>query len=127
MFNFALNIGVIQDNMQNMLTPFPVLVASLLALSCAGKPDTPVAMADPSGLEVLQLSETSVKLTWKDNARGEKGYYIYLRSEGSSYYVDPLETLPPDTESYTFTGLKAGASYFFGVQAMGESMKTDSG
>ena len=80
-------------------------------------------MADPADLALEQVDDTSVRLTWSDQADGEKGYNVFRRTVSDSYYVEPLEILPAGSTSYVFGGLTPGETYFFGVQAAGESMQ----
>ena len=96
-----------------------------LALACAEKPadNTSAALADASDLKVEQLDATTAKLTWKDNASGEKGYRVFLRGENDNYSVEPLETIGPDSKEYIFGNLLTGAEYDFGVQAIADDMK----
>ena len=103
-----------------------LLTVLLLASSCQKPAPEATSMADPSGLEVEQTDLASVKLTWTDNAQGEKGYRVFLRGENDSFYVEPLETLDADADSYVFTGLQTGAIYDFGVQALSEDFKLHS-
>ena len=103
-----------------------LLTVLLLASSCQKPVPEVTSMADPSGLEVEQTDLASVKLTWTDNAQGEKGYRVFLRGENDSFYVEPLETLDADADSYVFTGLQTGAIYDFGVQALSEDFKLHS-
>ena len=95
--------------------------------SCAEKPEdggnTSAKLADASDLKVEQLDLTTVKLVWKDNAEGEKGYRIFLRGESSSQTVEPIETLGADATEYVFENLTTGGVYDFGVQAIAEDFR----
>ena len=96
-----------------------------LTLACQEKPSETIAtaLADATDLKVEQLDNATAKLTWKDNAEGEKGYRVFLRGEKDGYNVDPVETLGPDAVEYVFEDLTAGVEYDFGVQAVAEEMK----
>ena len=96
-----------------------------LAVACGEKPanDTLTALADASDLKVEQLEVNAARLTWSDNAKGEKGYRVFLRGENDGYSVEPLETIGPDAVEYVFEGLQTGVEYDFGVQAIAEDMK----
>ena len=86
--------------------------------------ETPVAVpADPTGLIAEQLTSSSARLSWTA-AQDAFSYYVFARGEGDAYYVSPVATLPAESSSYEFTGLKPGASYYFGVQAQGKEGKT---
>lgn len=104
-------------------------VAALTAASCAEKAEGDNAsskLADATDLVAEQTDLTTVRLTWTDNARGETGYRVFLRKEGDSYYVQPLDQIAADSKSYTFTDLTPGKVYDFGVQALSEDMKLHS-
>lgn len=101
-----------------------LLVMTLLAVVSCQKPvQEQPALADPSDLKVEQLDQETVVLRWSDNASGEVGYRVFLRGEGDSYSVDPLETIAADAVEYTFGGLTAGVEYDFGVQAVAAELK----
>ena len=97
-----------------------LIFALAVAIACQEKvgEETSALLADPSGLEVEQQDLTTVKLTWTDNAQGEKGYRVFLRGEGDPFTVEPLATLDPDAAEYVFTNLSSGSLYDFGVQAI---------
>ena len=101
-----------------------LLVMTVLAVVSCQKPvQEQPALADPSDLKVEQLDQETVVLRWSDNASGEVGYRVFLRGEGDSYSVDPLETIAADAVEYTFGGLTAGVEYDFGVQAVAAELK----
>lgn len=98
-----------------------IILALALAFSCQEKPvETLSALADATSLEAHQTEPVSVRLTWIDNAEGEVGYRVFLRSESDPYNVSPLETIAAESTEYTFTNLTEGAAYDFGVQAVAE-------
>ena len=101
------------------------ILALALTLACQEKPSNAVAtaLADATDLKVEQLDNTTAKLTWKDNAEGEKGYRVFLRGEKDGYNVDPVETIGPDAAEYVFENLSTGVEYDFGVQAVAEDMR----
>ena len=97
------------------------VIALALALSCQEKPqETVSALADATSLKAEQVDPSSVKLTWSDNAEGEKGYRVFIRKETDSYNVDPLETIAAESTEYIFENLAEGAVYDFGIQAIAE-------
>ncbi len=107
--------------MKNML----LILTFALVMACQEKPSTDdsAALADATDLKVEQLDQTTVKLTWNDNAQGEKGYRIFLRGEADGYNVEPLETLDPNSVEYIFGDLETGVEYDFGVQAIADDMR----
>lgn len=102
-----------------------LILTFALVMACQEKPstDASAALADATDLKVEQLDQTTVKLTWNDNAQGEKGYRIFLRGEADGYNVEPLETLDPNSVEYIFGDLETGVEYDFGVQAIADDMR----
>ena len=114
------------DNSVIMKIHLILLAIVMMASSCQKPAPEATPLADPSGLKAEPKDLTTVVLTWTDNAQGEKGYRIFLRGEGDSYYVDPVATIAADAVEYEFSGLEAGAVYDFGVQAVSEDFKLNS-
>ena len=99
------------------------ILALILTVACQKEPEvTSAPLADATDLRVEQPDLTTVKLVWTDNAQGEKGYRVFLRAEGDSYNVAPVETLAADATEYVFSNLTTGGIYDFGVQAISEDM-----
>ena len=107
----------------NRIMNILLVMAALAVVSCQKPVQEQPALADPSDLKVEQLDQETVVLRWSDNASGEVGYRVFLRGEGDSYSVDPLETIAADAVEYTFGGLTAGVEYDFGVQAVAAELK----
>lgn len=81
----------------------------------AAQPEKPAA---PSGLTATVLSQTSVQLTWTDNATNESQYRVEVKSTGSFKEV----TAPAaNATTATITGLKAGTAYKFRVRARNDA------
>ena len=93
--------------------------------ACQEKPSNEgtAALADPTELKVEQIDLTTVKFTWSDNAQGEKGYRVFLRGEGESASVQPLETIAAESSEYVFENLATGKEYDFGVQAISNNFQ----
>lgn len=100
-----------------------LVMVAFAAVSCQKPAVEQAALADPSDLKVEQVDEETVVLRWTDNASGEVGYRVFLRGEGDSYSVDPLETIAADAVEHTFGGLTAGVEYDFGVQAVAAELR----
>lgn len=104
-----------------------LILALALIFSCQEKPqELPSALAEATSLQAELTDPTTVRLTWTDNAEGEKGYRVFLRKESDSYNVSPFETIAAESTEYTFTNLAEGAVYDFGVQAVAEDFKSHS-
>lgn len=98
-----------------------IILALALIFSCQEKAqELPSALADATSLQAEQTDLNTVKLTWTDNAEGEKGYRVFLRAEGDTYNTSPLETIAAEATEYTFTNLEKGGVYDFGVQAVAD-------
>ena len=80
----------------------------------------------PTDVVAVQTTNTTVSLTWKDAASGEKGYNIYKKEAAEDSFGEPVATLDADVLSYEFKGLSLGSTYVFGVQATGQSVIEDS-
>lgn len=76
---------------------------------------TVVTVVAPSNLIATVISTTQIDLTWTDNATNETSY----RVEQSLNQVTWTEiaTLPPNSSSYSVTGLTPGTTYYFRVRA----------
>ncbi|MBR5568512.1 MAG: phosphodiester glycosidase family protein [Bacteroidales bacterium] len=107
----------------NRIMNILLVMVAFAAVSCQKPAVEQAALADPSDLKVEQVDEETVVLRWTDNASGEVGYRVFLRGEGDSYSVDPLETIAADAVEHTFGGLTAGVEYDFGVQAVAAELR----
>ncbi|MDE2976867.1 MAG: cadherin domain-containing protein, partial [Acidobacteriota bacterium] len=76
------------------------------------------APAAPASLEGARLSETSVRLTWRDEATDELGYEVQYRTHGTTPWTT-WRTLPAESDSATLTGLAARGKFDFRVVALG--------
>lgn len=71
--------------------------------------------AKPTNLKAVANSSTSIRLTWKDNARNETSYWVEMKAPGGSFQV--LGTLGAGTTSAEVIDLSPGQTYTFRVQA----------
>ena len=107
----------------NRIMNILLVMTTLAVLSCQKPAPEQPALADPSDLKVELIDQETAVLKWTDNADGEVNYRVFLRGEGDSYSVDPLETIAADAVEYTFSGLTAGIEYDFGVQAVAADLR----
>lgn len=100
----------------NKLTGLPTGTTNLLLYSLVGgtPPPPPTLPADPSNLAATATSSSAIALTWTDNATDESGYYVE-RLAGATW--SRIATLGANVTGYTNTGLTAGTSYSYRVQA----------
>lgn len=77
------------------------------------------APAAPSGLNAVTLSESEIRLDWTDNSHNEDGSTLERKlSSGSTFAVVPgAGQLPPNTQTFTDTGLTPETSYDYRVLA----------
>ena len=85
-----------------------------------------VKVEAPSELTAVQANNTTVTLTWKDNASDEKGYNIFMREASVESFGEPVATVEANVVTYELTALAVEGSYVFGVQATGASIMNDS-
>lgn len=107
----------------NRIMNILLVMTTLAVLSCQKPAPEQPALADPSDLKVELMDQETAVLRWTDNADGEVNYRVFLRGEGDSYSVDPLETIAANAVEYTFSGLTAGIEYDFGVQAVAADLR----
>lgn len=91
-----------------------------IALSQAVRLDTS-GPPGPQGLTAVGVSLSSVQLNWQDSATGEIAYRVARLDPGESESNPTLwdndgGNLPPNTTSYTSTGLVSGGTYKFKVR-----------
>ncbi|MBT5270479.1 MAG: T9SS type A sorting domain-containing protein [Candidatus Marinimicrobia bacterium] len=68
------------------------------------------ALQAPTNLSASNLTETTLTLTWADNATDESGYYIYQDDA-------KISTLSANITTTNITGLTSGSTYTFKVSA----------
>ena len=78
-------------------------------------PPPPSPPAAPGNLTVVTVSSGRVDLAWQDNAGNETGFRIELSTDGVTFA--PAGTTGANAASYSVTGLAAGTTYYFRVQA----------
>ncbi len=81
----------------------------------------------PSNLVATALSESAIKLKWRDNARNEDGFIVARRKKTDSDYT-VVTTLGSNTTQYIDTGLEPETNYVYRVRAFntfGDSAYSD--
>ena len=71
--------------------------------------------AAPSDLTATAVSSSAIDLTWVDNADNETSFNIERSTDGSTF--SPLTSVGADVVSYSDTGLNAGTTYWYRVNA----------
>ena len=78
-----------------------------------GSPDT--APAAPTGLAAPLVSSDRVSLTWIDNSNNEAAFAIWRRTASTDW--TRVGIVPPNTTTFTDTGLQRGTTYTYRVRA----------
>jgi len=81
-----------------------------------GAPPVLTAPAAPSELVLQVLGDSSVQLSWSDNASNESAYDLYWSTSAVKPNA-PNTTLGSDVVSAVADGLSAGQDYYFWVEA----------
>ncbi len=103
-------------DIQNNRNPF-IDHPEYTALIWGGATPGPAA---PSDLDAADVTETTLELSWTDNASNEDGFYLYQDNA-------LLTTLNANVTAYAVSGLMEATSYTFGISAFntsGESAQT---
>lgn len=72
-------------------------------------------VAAPSGLAATPQSTSNIALSWSDNSNDEDGFTIQRSSNGSTWSA--LASAGSNVTSYNNTGLSAGSTWYYRVQA----------
>jgi len=89
---------------------------------CVALPPVPYA---PSSLTAIAISPQQIDLSWKDNARMEKGFYVYRKRQRTGDYVK-IVVLDANTTSYTDSFLDPGTTYWYKVAAYNDGGESNS-
>jgi len=78
--------------------------------------------AAPTGLQVISSSNSTVNISWTDNADNETGFYVERSAAGTGPWariatVAANANAAPSTTGYTNTALTANTTYWYRVQA----------
>jgi hypothetical protein len=80
---------------------------------------TPNLPPAPSNLSATNVTQTSVSLSWTDNAASETAYLVRRTTDGINYFFVG-NTLPANSTSFTENGLEPGVQYTYVVNALTE-------
>lgn len=76
---------------------------------------SPPIPAAPTNGSVTNLTQTSLRLNWTDNASNETGYEVRRSTDGINYSI--IAIYPPDATSSDDAGLTPNTQYFYKVNA----------
>ena len=79
---------------------------------------TPPTPAAPTNLNFTAVTESSMTLTWQDNASNEVGYAIYNSEDGVNYVY--ATQVSENSTSANVNSLKASTTYYWKVYAVSE-------
>lgn len=71
----------------------------------------------PSGVAAAAIDYTQIKITWNDTITNETGFEVTRSTTDGGTYV-PVGTAPPNSTSFTDSGLAAAKKYFYRVRAI---------
>ena len=76
----------------------------------------------PTNLDFEHLSETTIKLNWKDNSSFEKGFIIYRSDNGGS--IDEIARVGANIIEYSDQSLDTSKTYTYSVKAFSNANTT---
>src|SRR5262249_40556740 len=100
-----------------ILIPLCLLVACAPAHSDEASDATGEELRPPSQLTATSVSPTSVLLAWQDNSRRERSYLLERSASSAGDGFVELASLPPNTTTYTDTGVVGATDYWYRVSA----------
>jgi hypothetical protein len=77
---------------------------------------TPIPPATPTNAQATSITQTTISLSWTNNANNATGYNI-LRKTTTGANFALIASLPASATTYTDTGLTPGTSYDYHIQA----------
>ncbi len=101
------------DTMTNGSITLTISPGELVSLRSAG---TGTAPAAPSGLTATAVSSSQINLSWTDNSNNETGFTIQ-RKTGSGGTYGQIATVGANVTTFNNTGLAAGTTYYYQVDA----------
>lgn len=69
----------------------------------------------PTGLADTVISHEQIDLSWQDNTTDETAFILERSTDNITFA--PIDTLPPNTTTYSDTGLTANSNYFYRIKA----------
>ncbi len=81
--------------------------------------DTATTPASPTNLQGTALSQSQIRVTWRDNADNELSYNLYYKAAGDR--IGSIVSLDANVETYTLTRLAAGTDYRIHVCALNDA------
>lgn len=79
----------------------------------------------PSTLSAVTQSQSSINLTWTDNATNESGFKLERSTSIDTGYAQIASTIAADQTTYTDSGLNASTTYYYRLRAYNENGDSD--
>ena len=76
---------------------------------------TPIPPAKPTNAHPTAVTSTTISLAWNDNSNNEDGYRLSRSLNGGSFIV--INQFPPNTTTYSDSGLTPGGDYEYHIQS----------
>ena len=76
--------------------------------------------------EPSEIAVADNVLSWKDNAKEETGYNLYMWEAAEETYGEPFATVAPNINTYSLDSLATDKDYVFAVQATGKKVVNNS-
>ena len=92
-------------------------VLFLAMTACTKEKEKEIMEVPATEITVEQLSSQSAKLCWTPADKDAAGQYVFVRTEVSSFYSEPVATLEGTASEYVFDNLEQGNTYWFGIQS----------
>jgi len=78
----------------------------------------------PSNLVAKASSKSAIQLTWNDKSGNEDGFQVF-RSLSPNGPFNLVQTVAPNTTSYTDNGLQSNTLYYYKVRAFKEAVQSE--
>ena len=83
--------------------------------------ELPKTQKNPSEVVIVAGNDSKISLSWKDNAKDETGYNLYMWEAAEETYGEPFATVKSDVNTYSLDSLDMDKNYVFAVQATGKN------
>ena len=106
-----------------------LIITALIISSCDNDDfvspyDITSSVAQPTNLQITQISASSVKLTWNDNCQGEEGYKI-SRKKDNELWVDEYAVVGENIPEYIDRNIIPNSEYRYIVKAYYDELNSN--
>ncbi|XP_060732737.1 fibronectin 1a [Tachysurus vachellii] len=97
---------------------------SLTSRPVKGEITTPDNISPPRRVRISNLKDTSITLTWRSKTDAISGFLVELTPTVGGH--NPiLKTIPPESRTYTITGLQPGTSYKINIYTLNGNARSE--